>query len=161
MSPHVLPSRRPKCPVNPQVKHSFELTGNVPGRRGYGVDSVMKVPGPCVFAQSACCAQWACRPASVSGWCGYFLRHASSAALSACVARGLVLVFCGGVLVCGVWNTRFPRPPLLPAKGSVGTVDDCCSCCAELDDDEGLPMPKVIICYLNGAVGEAVSFSSC
>ena len=52
----VLPSRRPKWPTYPQVKHLPELTGAVPGCSGYGVDSVMWVPNLWVLAQSACWA---------------------------------------------------------------------------------------------------------
>ena len=45
----------------------------------------------------------------------------TKAALSACVAGGLVVLLCGSVPICcvtGIWN-RLPRPPVVPAKGFV------------------------------------------
>ena len=107
-------------PVNPQVKHSPELMGEVPGRSGYGVDSVMRVPGPWFLIQSACWAWCALLPASVSGCCGYFASWACSATLSAWVGGGLG-VFAG--LACA---NRLPRPPLvLVNMFAVGAIPCC------------------------------------
>ena len=49
-------------------------------------------------------------PTSVSGWWGYFWRHASRATLSTRVAGGLGLLLCDEFLDCVGWK-RLPHPP--------------------------------------------------
>ena len=117
LPPQVLPSRRPKCPRRPQVKHSPELIGQVPGLRGYGVVSVTSVVKPWVFTHSACWVRCACLPASVSGWCGYVCRRPSSAALSACV---------GGALAA-FGAKRLPLPPVVLVKGLADVLGVWCA----------------------------------
>ena len=82
---------------------------------------------PCILAQSVCWAWWACLPASMSRGCGYFWMWVSKAALSACVGRGLGVLFCGVGLAWVIWK-RFLRPLIVPRKGLVGVRVKCWAC---------------------------------
>lgn len=103
--------------MKPHVKHSPELAGAVPGWSGKGLDSETQVPTPCIINQSACCAAWACCPASVSGCCKYFWSCRQRAVLSACVGGGHLAM--GLSIVC-IGRTGFAcPPPVADCRGNV------------------------------------------